>query len=437
MPHYFHAPFLSGHLSLRLGQVEFAGGLWLHSPSAGASNVDGTPVLGDRLVHSSGHGGVFCLLLLLLALTKLCCLELRASTKDERKRETSHRPFAVVIQTRDTRGRRRKAENVPFSRGIHAGARQQTRKRRRNQTTIIDACYATSENRNSQLATLSSSLFLVVSVIPSHSFSNLHAITLHSSLEIEPNTMTLSDLFSLSRDDALKYMFDGLPLILGTLGVTMVFELFSLQAVRSVLKQPNGSELYMKAISLNFFNPLCLGFPLYVVARALCSNSEEPFRYIATTLEVFWLIGAHAVLYYAIHKAFHESPRFYNMFHRFHHRFNTHVPPSAANAVTPGEYVIAYLIPFALAVLFRPTQPESLKISISVISFTNILVHTPKLESLSEKWVPEFLVSTKNHLDHHRKLKVHYASPTFNVDNIIRQFTITPKNANSTEAVES
>jgi hypothetical protein len=51
----------------------------------------------------------------------------------------------------------------------------------------------------------------------------------------------------------------------------------------------------------------------------------------------------------------------------------------------------------------------------------NIVVHTPKLEAWSERWVPFFWVSTADHLNHHRKLQVHYASPCFNIDNISRQ----------------
>jgi sterol desaturase/sphingolipid hydroxylase (fatty acid hydroxylase superfamily) len=79
--------------------------------------------------------------------------------------------------------------------------------------------------------------------------------------------------------------------------------------------------------------------------------------------------------------------------------------------------------PFVIPLLFRPTQAVSLKIATGIISLTNLMVHTPKLETLSMKWVPEFLVSTNNHLDHHRKLRAHYASPIINMDNIIRYFT--------------
>ena len=32
--------------------------------------------------------------------------------------------------------------------------------------------------------------------------------------------------------------------------------------------------------------------------------------------------------------------------HRFHHRFNSHVSPTTANAVSIAEYAVAYMLPF-------------------------------------------------------------------------------------------
>jgi hypothetical protein len=103
--------------------------------------------------------------------------------------------------------------------------------------------------------------------------------------------------------------------------------------------------------------------------------------------------------------------------------FNTHVSLGSANVMSLGEYIIAYLVPFVTPLLFCQTQVVSLKIAINIVSLTNLMVHTPKLETLYMKRVPEFLVSTNNHLDHHHKLRVHYASSIINVDNIIRYFT--------------
>jgi sterol desaturase/sphingolipid hydroxylase (fatty acid hydroxylase superfamily) len=229
--------------------------------------------------------------------------------------------------------------------------------------------------------------------------------------------------FDWSESESLQQAaYGGLCVILPTIGATIVLEFLSLDTVQGVWQQPNGTQLYWTAALLNIFNHLVIGVPVYMFAAiAFCNNKSV--ENIERVLQVTWVIVGHALQYYAIHKAFHKSPLLYQKFHRFHHRFHTHVPPSSANAVTPGEYVIAYVLPFVLPVLLRPTATSSLKIAMGIISLANLLVHTPKLEALSTKWVPSFLVSTNDHLEHHRKLNSHYASPTVNVDNILNYFS--------------
>merc|ERR1712046_204679 len=50
------------------------------------------------------------------------------------------------------------------------------------------------------------------------------------------------------------------------------------------------------------------------------------------------------------------------------------------------------------------------------ISLTNILIHTPILHDFSDKYCPDWIVSTCSHGEHHRVLHGHYAAPTLNVD---------------------
>eukprot|EP00980_Cylindrotheca_fusiformis_P024935 scaffold12749_cov107-Cylindrotheca_fusiformis.AAC.5 len=216
-------------------------------------------------------------------------------------------------------------------------------------------------------------------------------------------------------------------IVTSTLVLTVVLELISMDTVKGVWKQPNGKELYIKSILLNVANPAFFGVPLYSVAVPwLChSKTAEDDNYARSShhllllrdvSEVIWVLAVHAICYYQIHKMFHESPRLYR-YHKYHHRFNTYVPPSAANAVSFQEYISAYLLPFVLAVSMRQTSVENLAIAVWINSIANILVHTPKLEGIHD--YGEYLVSTANHLDHHRKLKVHYASPTFNIDTLV------------------
>ena len=105
--------------------------------------------------------------------------------------------------------------------------------------------------------------------------------------------------------------------------------------------------------------------------------------------------------------------------HRFHHRFNAHVAPSTANAVSLAEYSIAYMLPFiAGSMVLRPDR-YSMFIAVGIISFNNLLVHTPFLADLSAKYVPWWGVSTADHLEHHKRLTTNYAAPTFSVDRLL------------------
>ena len=88
----------------------------------------------------------------------------------------------------------------------------------------------------------------------------------------------------------------------------------------------------------------------------------------------------------------------------------------AANAVSPVEYIFAYIVPFVVAMPFVQPDTMSIRLCVAIVSLTNILIHTPKLADLSEKFVPEWLVTTEDHLEHHRKLNTKYAAPTFNID---------------------
>jgi Fatty acid hydroxylase superfamily len=235
-------------------------------------------------------------------------------------------------------------------------------------------------------------------------------------------------------DEVRNHTIGGVEMSMTAVIVTFMLELWSLESVRQVWKQqPNGKELYITSIIYNLVNHFILGVPTYMIAAIyFCSkndDNEETENDLTTTrwvktwmsflFQVMFILAAHSIQYYYVHKTFHESPLLYRMFHRFHHRFNTHVPPSAANAVTMGEYLLAYVLPFAnVALVGRVTVP-SLRCAIFITIVLNAVVHTPKLETWSERWIPFFWVSTADHLNHHRRLVVHFASPLFNIDNIL------------------
>lgn len=216
------------------------------------------------------------------------------------------------------------------------------------------------------------------------------------------------------------HAYGGLELALQTVLATVVLEVISLDTVRALWKHPKGVELYKTAILYNIINHFVLGVPTYMLAALyFCPKEDMPISGGRLIIEVTFVLMVHSVQYYAIHRTFHESKTLYQAFHRFHHRFNTHVPPSSANAVTMGEYVVAYVVPFAVAAFIGQISISALRLAITITSMLNLIVHTPRLEVWSERWIPSFWVSTNDHLNHHRKLDAHYASPTWNIDNIL------------------
>ena len=220
---------------------------------------------------------------------------------------------------------------------------------------------------------------------------------------------------------AFEAVAGGVQLSVATVILTIVLELASMPTIRGVLKQRDGKSLYSQAITVNFLNHFVFGIPVYAFAGVLLCTKTLASNYVVFAVRATAVLTAHAILYYAIHRAFHIYPQLY-VYHRFHHKFNTHVPPVAANAVSIVEYLLAYVLPFAVAALFiRPHETE-FRFAIAFASVANLLVHTPRLEELSKNLWPMF-VSTHDHQEHHRRLTTNYASPTIKVDWIIQQFS--------------
>lgn len=233
------------------------------------------------------------------------------------------------------------------------------------------------------------------------------------------NTLFSSSQVDLWTEKLLRGAYGGLEISIGTLLLTFVLELISLPTVQSVLKQPDGVSLYRTALWYNLRNHLVLGIPTYAVAATfLCAPPYHDDTLIMAIFRILMVVLLQNLVYYQVHKTFHSSPDLYQ-YHRFHHRFNTYTPPSAANAVGVVEYMVAYVMPFGgIAALVGATEWET-KMAVILLSVLNLLVHTPRLDSLP--YWPAFLVSPHQHMDHHRKVTVHYASPFLNVDWCVEQ----------------
>lgn len=227
--------------------------------------------------------------------------------------------------------------------------------------------------------------------------------------------------FSLPLPDEIQHAFvAGIEMATATLIATVILELFSLDTAKACYKK--DKNLYLTALYLNFKNHYVLGIPVYMSAALLFLRKDtglsHPFVVIAS--QVLGVLFVHSLCFYQAHKTFHSCPGYYK-YHKFHHRFNTHVPPMAANAVGFVEYTFAYVLPFAVAAAVVRPYELSIRVAVYIVSMTNLSIHTPKIEAWSERNLPAWLVSTHDHLEHHRKLNIHYAAPTINIDWAVEQ----------------
>jgi sterol desaturase/sphingolipid hydroxylase (fatty acid hydroxylase superfamily) len=124
-----------------------------------------------------------------------------------------------------------------------------------------------------------------------------------------------------------------------------------------------------------------------------------------------------AVLYYFIHKAFHEVKGLY-WIHSYHHKFNTVVVPSSANAVSVAEYCFAYMLPLVVGVVVTRADETAAYLGAAIVGIANLLIHTPWLEKQKYYWT---FVTTGDHLTHHRKTRGNYGAPVFHLDRIVER----------------
>lgn len=231
--------------------------------------------------------------------------------------------------------------------------------------------------------------------------------------------MMMQSLIDEIPDSVWSSFWHGLELATATIVATALLELYSIDTARALYKKDR--DLYLQGILLNFLNHYIYGIPVYIFAVVFFSRQhKEDISSLVIFNQYLGILIIHSFCYYSVHKQFHRSPVYYK-YHKFHHRFNTHVPPVAANAVGFVEYLFAYVAPFALACALVHPHEIALRAAVTTISSLNLLIHTPKWEAWSERVVPACWVSTHDHLEHHRKLNCHYAAPTFNLDWVVDQ----------------
>mmetsp|Transcript_2977 Transcript_2977/g.4762 ORF Transcript_2977/g.4762 Transcript_2977/m.4762 type:complete len:237 (+) Transcript_2977:100-810(+) len=212
----------------------------------------------------------------------------------------------------------------------------------------------------------------------------------------------------------------GLFVGIFTLLITVILEAISIPSVRVIVAAPGGHALYAQAWCFTILNsimwgPLIYGLVahLFVYDRA-CSGPVPCL--LATAGRVSGLLLIHSIGYWYAHKTMHTSWLFWA--HSFHHRFSAAVTPCVAMAVSPAEFLLAYMVPFIVGGLIVRPDRLSLLLAVCIISLSNLMVHTERCQGWNLPW---FLVSADKHLQHHRRPNKHYAAPTLDVDAILLQ----------------
>ena len=200
----------------------------------------------------------------------------------------------------------------------------------------------------------------------------------------------------------------GLELGAITLGTGFLMDTTLSKNSRHQLKK-QSPQLLEKGIQTTGTNLLVIGPSYYYGIEKLGLLSD---RVGSVPSEVFLLVIIHSLGYYSAHRLMHRSDLF-RKYHSFHHQFNETLIPSIGNSVSVPEFTFAYMFPFVLGSLIVNPSQDSFNGAIMIVSFMNLVIHTPELGEINwSKW----LVSPKTHLRHHRgeNIQKTYSAPTLN-----------------------
>jgi len=194
--------------------------------------------------------------------------------------------------------------------------------------------------------------------------------------------------------------------------LTAILELTCIDEARRLYR--SNKSLYVSAWFANIFNNVFVGgLTYYWTVRCFCQDKE-----LSVAQRLISGVGVpviQSLLYYGIHRAFHEVKGLY-WIHSYHHKFNKIVLPSSANAVSVNEYVTAYMFPLVVAVVLTGADEIATFSGPAIPVVANLLIHTPRMEAIRYPWM---FVSTEDHLNHHRRLTGDYAAPILHADRIV------------------
>lgn len=213
-----------------------------------------------------------------------------------------------------------------------------------------------------------------------------------------------------------SFLLQGLLASSLALLLTILLECLSLDQVQKLLQKKGGKELYKQALVANIVNVLFLGtFTYWFTVAYVCHRG--PLTLMEQIQGSTVVILVEGLLYYLIHKAFHQVKGLY-WAHSFHHRFNQVVLPSSANAVSMTEFVVAYMTPITVACSLVPNDRASTVGAATVIAITNLLIHTPFMKGRN-KYCHWIFVTADDHFQHHQKITTAYGAPIISYDRLL------------------
>lgn len=208
----------------------------------------------------------------------------------------------------------------------------------------------------------------------------------------------------------MNIFLEGIFISLSSFCLIVILDILNINTVKKI-----DLQLYIKSVYHNIVNLLIISPIVYYYIIHYFSN----FSKLTIEKEIFdilFILGIQSILYHCIHKIMH-TPLFYSI-HKFHHKFNKYVIPMSANAVSIYEFLFAYLLPIIIPIICINPDNISINISIGIISFNNILIHSPIFQNIS-KYLPKIFVSTNKHLIHHKDLNKFYSAPTIDYDYLL------------------
>ncbi len=154
---------------------------------------------------------------------------------------------------------------------------------------------------------------------------------------------------------------------------------------------------------------------------------------LGSICRVLFFIFLWNLFFTVVHRILHTR-RFYWL-HRFHHQWSEDVLPMATSAMHMGEYVLATVIPFLLPTALIPQlTPIEITIGARFVEFSGLVDHTPLFHNLSEA-LPEWLVTTSTHLEHHRVPSAgNYSGTNINFDWLVAKIRGRPDRAQKQQA---